>query len=222
MCGRYSLLCIDDLGRRFRVSNPAIGFRSHFNIAPSAEQPVIVHGQGTSLVPMRWGLIPSWAKDPAIAHRLINARAETLLERPAFRSLVRDRRCLVPASGFFEWKKEGDHKVPYFIRVRDAPLFAFAGLCDTWKSPDGTPVRSFSIITTRPNGLVAQVHDRMPAILLPEHEERWVEPFPPHPDDIPALLAPYPAGEMEMHRVSDRVNSPANDTPDMIEPVERL
>jgi putative SOS response-associated peptidase YedK len=173
MCGRYSLLCIDDLGRRFRVTNPAIGFRSHFNIAPSTEQPVVVHGDANALVLMRWGLIPSWAKDPAIGHRLINARAETLFEKPAFRSLVKNRRCLVPASGFFEWEHGGKRKTPYYITVRGQALFAFAGLHDTWKSPDGSILRTYTIITTRPNDMVARVHDRMPAILLPQHEDIW-------------------------------------------------
>lgn len=188
MCGRYSLLCIDDLGRRFRVTNPAIGFRSHFNIAPSSEQPVVVNEGGNALVPMRWGLILSWAKDPAIEHRLINARAETLLEKPAFRSLVKNRRCLVPASGFFEWRQEGGKPAPYYIHLRDAPLFAFAGLHDAWRGPDGTVIRSYTIITTLPNELVARVHDRMPAILLPEHEDRW------HPLNLrPCLLPVLPA-----------------------------
>jgi putative SOS response-associated peptidase YedK len=219
MCGRYSLLCIDDLGRRFRVTNPALGFRSYFNIAPASEHPVVLQEKGNTIVPMRWGLIPSWAKDSAIGHRLINARAETLSERPAFRHLLESHRCLVPASGFFEWKKGGNRKVPYYIRLRNAPLFAFAGLCDTWKSPDGSVILSYTIITTRPNELVSQVHDRMPAILLPEYEERWVAQAPLSPDDVARQLAPYPAGAMEMYRVSDRVNVPGNDTPDVIEPL---
>jgi putative SOS response-associated peptidase YedK len=219
MCGRYSLLCIDDLGRRFRVTNPALGFRSHFNIVPASEQPVVLQDNGNTIVPMRWGLIPSWAKDLSIGHRLINARAETLSERPAFRHLLKSRRCLVPASGFFEWETWGNRKAPYYIRLRNAPLFAFAGLYDTWKGQDGSVILSYTIITTRPNELVAQVHDRMPAILLPEYEERWVAQAPLGPDDLARQLAPCPAGAMEMYRVSDRVNVPGNDTPDVIEPL---
>jgi len=219
MCGRYSLLCIDDLGNRFRVNDPAIGFKSHFNIAPSTEQPVVVHGDGNALVPMRWGLIPSWAKDPAIGHRMINARAETLPEKPAFRPLLKNRRCLVPASGFFEWKKDGAQKIPYYFFLKDAPLFAFAGLYDAWTSPGGLVIRSYTIITTGPNGLVAQVHNRMPAILLRENEERWVGQQPIAPADLTSLLAPCPVDAMAMHRVSGRVNTPVNDTPDIIEPV---
>jgi putative SOS response-associated peptidase YedK len=219
MCGRYSLLCIDDLGNRFRVNDPAIGFKSHFNIAPSTEQPVVVHGDGNALVPMRWGLIPSWAKDPAIGHRMINARAETLPEKPAFRPLLKNKRCLVPASGFFEWKKDGAQKIPYYFFLKDAPLFAFAGLYDAWTSPGGLVIRSYTIITTGPNGLVAQVHNRMPAILLQENEERWVGQQPIAPADLTSLLAPCPEDAMTMHRVSGRVNTPVNDTPDIIEPV---
>lgn len=219
MCGRYSLLCIDDLGNRFRVTNPVLGFRSHFNIAPSTEQPVVVHETGNAFVPMRWGLIPSWAKDPSIGYRMINARAETLSEKPAFRSLVKNRRCLVPASGFFEWKKDGAQKIPYYFFLKAASLFAFAGLYDAWKSPDGSVIRSYTIITTRPNNLVAPVHDRMPAILLPKNEERWLGQQPIAPADTTSLLAPYPTGMMAMHRVSGLVNAPVNDTPDVIEPV---
>jgi putative SOS response-associated peptidase YedK len=219
MCGRYSLLCIDDLGNRFRVNDPAIGFKSHFNIAPSTEQPVIVHGNGNALVPMRWGLIPSWAKDPAIGQRMINARAETLPEKPAFRQLLKNKRCLVPASGFFEWKKNGAQKIPYYFFLKDAPLFAFAGLYDAWTSPGGLVIRSYTVITTAPNGLVAQVHNRMPAILLQKNEERWVGQQPIVPADLTSLLAPYPEDAMAMHRVSGRVNAPVNDTPDIIEPV---
>ena len=122
-------------------------------------------------------------------------------------------------NSFFEWKNGGNRKVPYYIRLRNAPLFAFAGLCDTWKSPDGSVILSYTIITTRPNELVAQVHDRMPAILLPEYEMRWEAQAPLSPDDVARQLAPYPSGAMEMYRVSDRVNVPGNDTPDVIEPV---
>jgi len=222
MCGRYSLLCIDDLGKRFRITNPVIGFRSHFNIAPESEQPVIVNDNGNTIVRMRWGLIPSWAKDPTIGQRLINARAETIVEKPAFRSLVKNHRCLVPASGFFEWKKEGVHKVPYYIKLIGEPQFSLAGLYDSWKAPDNTIVRSFTIITTRPNELIARVHNRMPVILLKEYEDRWVTSFPLNPSDLSSLLVPYPSNAMEMYRVSDRVNVPSNDTPDVIEPMERL
>jgi putative SOS response-associated peptidase YedK len=129
---------------------------------------------------------------------------------------VKNRRCLVPASGFFEWEHGGKRKTPYYITVRGQALFAFAGLHDTWKSPDGSILRTYTIITTRPNDMVARVHDRMPAILLPQHEDIWAGQAPLTSADLAALLAPCPADAMEMHRVSDRINSPLNDTPDVI------
>ena len=132
MCGRYSLVFIDDLGNRFRVFNPMIGSRSRFNIAPGNEMPVIIHEEKNELVMMKWGLVPHWTQDITTAQRPINARAETLSEKPSFKELLQNRRCLVPASGFFEWKKEGKKKIPFYIHLPKTPLFAFAGLYDQW------------------------------------------------------------------------------------------
>ncbi|NMB79689.1 MAG: SOS response-associated peptidase [Methanomicrobiales archaeon] len=222
MCGRYSLICIDDLGNRFRVHNPMIGSRSHFNISPASEMPVIVRndaGNENAIVPMRWGLVPHWAQDPKTAQKPINARAETLLEKPMFAPLVRSHRCLVPASGFFEWKKEGKRKIPFYFTVPGQPLFAFAGLFSQWKSPDGTVLSTYTIITCPANVLLAGVHDRMPVILAQENESRWLSQEPLAPGDLAQILAPFPAAAMQKMPVSDLVNSPAVDDERIIRPL---
>jgi putative SOS response-associated peptidase YedK len=219
MCGRYSLICIDDLGNRFRVFDPMIGSRSRFNIAPGNEMPVIVRAGEKHAAVMRWGLIPSWTKDIRAAKPLINARAETLDQKPAFRSLLKARRCLVPASGFYEWKKERKHRSPYYFRLPGEPLFSFAGLFDQWQNPGEVTVSTYAIITCPANSLVAPAHDRMPVILTRAAEERWLAPEPVSPKDLNRILVPYPAGLMEALPVSDLVNSPAADDERLIRPV---
>lgn len=219
MCGRYSLICIDDLGNRFRVFNPMMGARSRFNIAPASEMPVIVRAGENHVAIMRWGLIPSWTRDIRAAKPLINARAETLAEKPAFRSLLKNHRCLVPASGFFEWKKEGKRKNPYYIRLFDDPLFSFAGLYDQWHNPEGVTVSTYTIITCDANPLVALLHDRMPVILSRPNEERWLNPDPLSPEDLRQILTPYPASAMAMVPVSDLVNNPSVDDERLVQPL---
>ena len=164
MCRRYSLACIDNICGRFRVIDPAIGFRSHFSIAPGSTNPVIVVHERAEAVMMQWGLVPHWTKDIAAMHRPINARAEDLAERPMFRDLLRTHRCIVPASGFFEWKQEKWRKIPFYIHVKEDPVFAFAGLYDVWSNLAGTTLATYTIITTAANDLMAPVHHRMPAI----------------------------------------------------------
>jgi putative SOS response-associated peptidase YedK len=219
MCGRYSLICTDDLGNRFRVHLSTIGCRSRFNVAPSQTMPVVVQREEVELVPMEWGLVPHWAKDPATARRPINARAETLAERPMFRGLLRHNRCLVPASGFYEWKKDGDRKTPYYLRLKNEEIFAFAGLYDVWHDADGSALATYTIVTTAANEVVAPVHDRMPVILGRDDEERWLAAGPPEREELAALLGPYPAGLMEAYPVSTRVNSPTSDDPALIKPL---
>jgi putative SOS response-associated peptidase YedK len=223
MCGRYSLIFIDDLGKRFRIFDPMLGIHSHFNIAPSQIMPVIVKHQGkTRMVMMRWGLIPEAAKDPERSMHLINAKAETLSEKPMFRSLLQKRRCLVPASGFYEWKKEGTRKIPFYIRLKVNPIFAFAGLYDVWYDPSATPHTTYTLVTTRANELVAPLHDRMPVILKQEDEERWLSGGVPLPEEMKTILGPFPAGEMEAYPVSSRVNSPDVDDERLIQPLRTL
>jgi putative SOS response-associated peptidase YedK len=224
MCGRYSLIFIDDLGNRFRVFNPMIGLRSRFNIAPGNEMPVIVnddvHGDKKNLVMMKWGLVPHWTRDIRSAKRSINARAESLAEKPSFAGLLKKRRCLVPASGFFEWKKEGTKKIPYYINLPENPLFAFAGLYDLWNDPEGNPLLTYTIITVEPNELVAKVHNRMPSILSREHEDLWLSKTSLNAMDLKEILAPYPAENLLMYPVSPRVNTPDTDDERVIQPMD--
>jgi putative SOS response-associated peptidase YedK len=219
MCGRYSLICIDDLGNRFRVHNPMIGARSKFNVAPASEMPVIVQKKMPEIALMRWGLVPHWTKDSKTAPKPVNARAESLAEKPMFAPLLQSGRCLVPASGFYEWKKEGTHKAPFYFHLPNEPLFAFAGLYDTWHDPDGAPLMTYTIITCNANPLLAEVHDRMPVILTRENEERWLSYDPPSVQDLARILVPYPASAMARVAVSDLVNSPAVDDERVIRPL---
>jgi putative SOS response-associated peptidase YedK len=222
MCGRYSLIGIDDLGNRFRVFNPSIGFRSHFNIAPGSMNPVIVQHDRAEMVMMQWGLIPHWAKDIRTMQHPINARAEGLAEKPMFRGLLKDKRCLIPASGFYEWKKELKHKIPFYLHLKDEPVFAFAGLYDMWHNPAGEGYATYTIITTGPNELMAPIHNRMPAILRREDEDRWVSGDSLSAADLNGILAPYLAGRMEAYPVLPLVNNPGNNDERLIRPLQGL
>ena len=193
-----------------------------YNIAPT--QPVVaVHaseGAGRNCEMMHWGLIPSWADDPAIGTRMINARAETVATKPSFRSAFRQRRCLVVADGFYEWQKLERRKQPHYIRLRDGKPFAFAGLWERWNKGEGGPLDTCTIITTSPNELIENLHDRMPVILPPNHFEDWLEPEPLALSRLQDLLVPYPAEGMEAYPVSTYVNKPANDGPECVARVD--
>jgi putative SOS response-associated peptidase YedK len=171
-------------------------------------------------VMMQWGLVPHWAKDIKATHRPINARAESLTEKPMFRELLKSKRCLVPASGFFEWKQERGHKIPFYVHVKDEPVFAFAGLYDTWSNPVGTTLSTYTIITTAPNSLMAPIHDRMPVILQSEDEKRWISPSPLNVEEMHRIFSPYSVEEMEIYPVSDQVNKTDVDDEKVIEPVK--
>jgi len=193
-------------------------FIPRYNIAPT-QSVIVVNDTGQrQLVQMRWGLIPSWAKDPAIGNRMINARAETLTVKPAFRVALRKRRCLILADGFYEWQKKEKIKQPMFIRLKSREPFGFAGLWEHWNSPEGEEILTCTIITTEANELLKQVHERMPVILPREKEDEWLDPNA-EPSRLLELLKPYPSDLMEFYEVSRLVNSPANDTPDCIVPV---
>ena len=168
-----------------------------------------------------WGLIPSWAKDPKIGNRMINARAETLTEKPAYRAAFRRRRCLVLADGFYEWRLEGDgkRKTPMYIRLADGNPFAFAGLWEIWQSPDGSTIPSCTIITTEPNAMMASIHNRMPVILPEAAYSQWLAPGEQDPTDLLGLLRPYPEEEMSAYPISRLVNDPRNESPDCILPL---
>jgi len=169
---------------------------------------------------VRWGLIPSWAKEPSIGYKMLNARAESVAERPAFREPLRSQRCLIPADGFFEWRREGKQKLPFCFTPTGEQVFAFAGLWDRWRTPKGEVIESCTIITTAPNSLMQDVHDRMPVILPPEEYDLWLDPGFTHVAELQALLKPYPAGAMRRYRVSQRVNHVANDDAECIAEIE--
>jgi putative SOS response-associated peptidase YedK len=191
-----------------------------YNIAPT--QSVIVVGDDGKryLKPMRWGLIPSWAKDPSIGNRMINARAETLAEKPAFRAALKKRRCIIPADGFFEWQKLGKVKQPVHIVLKSREPFGFAGLWENWKSPEGEEILSCTIITTEANELLEAVHDRMPVILTRNTEAAWLDPKIQEPEKLLPLLKQFSADQMEYYPVSREVNSPAVDKRSNIEPIK--
>ena len=217
MCGRYSFYVEDKLIReRFGVTVQTAIYKARYNCAPSQELAVISNDQPGELRFFKWGLIPFWAKDPAIGNRMINAKAETLSEKSSFRNAFRTKRCLVPSDGFFEWKKDRD-KTPYRITLNDGSPFAMAGLWDRWVSADGEIIHSFTIITTSPNELMATIHDRMPVILSPKDEKTWLSPEPEAV--LNALLKPYPAKEMKAFPVSSLVNNPRNDSAEILVPV---
>jgi putative SOS response-associated peptidase YedK len=204
------------------VIDPTIGFRSHFNIAPGSTNPVITVHERAEAIMMQWGLVPHWAKDIKATHRPINARAESLMEKPMFRELLRNKRCLVPASGFFEWKHEDGRKVPFYIHVKDDPVFGFAGLYDVWHNPAGTTLQTYTIITTSPNELMAPIHNRMPVILKQNDEMRWLSRDILPADEIEQILSPYPAEGMEAYPVSERVNKTDGDDEKIIAPLKGL
>ena len=220
MCGRFTLYhSPDEVAERFAV-NEILETEARYNIAPTQNVAAITQNGARHLANYYWGLIPSWAKDVNIGSRMINARAETLAEKPSFRTALTRRRCLIPADGFYEWQAPAEGtkggKTPTYLHRRDSGLFAFAGLWDEWHAPDGSPLRSCTIITTTPNAVAAQIHDRMPVILRPDDEAFWLDPAVTDSRDLLSLLVPYPAADMEAYAVSRRVNVPVSDDPELI------
>jgi putative SOS response-associated peptidase YedK len=217
MCGRYSFAIEDELiHERFGVTVRSAIYKARYNCAPTQDLAVITDLEPVRLNFFRWGLIPFWAKDPSIGNKLINAKSETVHEKPAFKNSFRNRRCLVLSDGFYEWKKE-KAKIPFRIIMKDSGPFAMAGIWDKWVSGDGEIVHSFSILTTGPNELMASIHDRMPVILRPEDEKFWLGME--SPDALLPLLRPYPSELMTAYPVSSLVNSPKNDIPEIIKPL---
>jgi putative SOS response-associated peptidase YedK len=223
MCGRFSLAVDpEDLREAMPWLIIPDQHKSRFNIAPGQPIAVVANDGENRLDYYLWGLIPSWAKDPTIGNKMINARAETLAEKPSFRNAFRRRRCLVLADGFYEWKTEERNgksfKTPMFIRLADGKPFAFAGLWEPWNSPDGSRILSTTIITTNPNSFMQTIHNRMPVILPADKYGLWLDPGEPDQTELQMLLQPYPAETMTAYAVSRRVNDPANDTRDCIQP----
>lgn len=221
MCGRFTLTADPaDLQAAFPNFSFPLQYAPRYNIAPGQPIMVIANAAPHRADFFVWGLVPSWAKDPSIGSRMINARAETLAEKPSFRGPLKYKRCLILADGFYEWKAvEGEKvKIPYFIRLASGKPFAFAGLWDEWHAPDGGQVRSAVIITTTPNTLMSALHNRMPVILSEPDYTLWLDPAPRAAADLLPLLRPYPADAMHAYPVSTLVNSPANDRPECVLP----
>lgn len=214
MCGRYSLVSVEKIVERFLVE--ARGLEPRYNIAPSQQAPVILSELPDELSFCKWGLVPHWAKDEKIGYRMINARSETLDVKPAFRTPFKDRRCLVLADSFYQWKKTPAGKVPYRIMRKDEMPFAFAGLYDIWSSPQGD-IETFTIATVESTPLIKDIHDRMPVMLLPEHERAWLEED--NTGILKSMLQPYPEDEMKFYEISSLINSPGNNGEEVIKPV---
>lgn len=224
MCGRFSLTRgdRDEIENAFRVRLPSgTAWKPRYNIAPTQEVLVILEDErGRWAELLRWGLIPSWASDPKVGNKLINARAETLFERPAFREAARRRRCLIVADGFYEWQKRPDgRRVPFYIRRRDGRLFGMAGIWETWKGPEG-PIQTCAVVTVEADDFLKPIHARMPAILSPQSYDAWLDPQNSRAADLVSLLRrPYPSEELECYPVSRRVNRAEYDGPECVRPL---
>ena len=223
MCGRYTLTDLGKLTdpRRFSLGIVPFGFKPRFNIAPTQDAPIILDASPETITMAHWGLIPHWATDAKIGYRMINARAETIAEKPTFRRLFQRQRCLVLADGFYEWQRLGNHKQPLRITFKCGAVFAFAGLWHTWDDPSAKqPKTTFTIITTSANRLLKPIHDRMPVILKETDEKLWLSGDLSERKAL-ALLKHYPASDMQTEEVSPLVNSPRNDRPEVLRPIGR-
>ena len=224
MCGRFVLTDTDTITSRFNITtsgNISEKITPHYNIAPTQIIPVIYKDENREnrIEFRKWGLVPFWAKDPEIGHNMINARAETLTQKPSFKHLIKSRRCLVPSSGFYEWRKIDKRKVPYYIGIKDSKMFSFAGLYDNWKDNAGNELKTFTIITTDANNTLKPIHNRMPVILGKEFEEKWLGIKTQDFDSLAEMLKPFPDNKMTAYTVSIEVNNPKNDTPQLIRKV---
>ncbi|HOW67254.1 MAG TPA: SOS response-associated peptidase [Candidatus Paceibacterota bacterium] len=214
MCARYTQHhTAAQITERFEVKELQLPIRLSYNIAPGQIVAAILEAQGRQVAGLKWGLVPFWAKDPSVGSQMINARSETLRSKPAFRQALRQRRCLVPADGFFEWTGPAKKRQPMHIRLRNQELFAFAGLWEEWQSPANDRLRTCTIVTVPANALIQPIHPRMPAMLGPKDHARWLDPNVRGAETAISLLRPYPAEEMELYPVSAQVNSPAVDDP---------
>jgi putative SOS response-associated peptidase YedK len=208
---------------RFRLEGNPEDWEACYNVGIGMRMPTVVKNSPNHIEIMKWGLIPSWAKDPKIGYSTANARGETVDTKPAFRSAFKSRRCIIPASGFYEWKHVGEgkqmEKLPYYFTVAGEEMFGFAGLYETWKDTEGVELKTYTIITTEPNTLMVPVHDRMPVILKPENEEEWLDNTNFDEERLKAMLVPYPSEKMERVRVSTAVNKLQENKEELIRPL---
>lgn len=220
MCGRFvRSITIEKIRTEFRVKKVLDELPPSYNIAPSQDILIINQEGEKQLIACTWGLIPSWAKNPSIGHKTINARAETVAEKPMFKHAFKKHRCLIIADGFYEWEKIEKKKVPFFIRLKTGRPFGLGGLYSHWTSPEGKSICTCTIITTTANELIASIHDRMPVIIPKNSEDLWLDPEEQDPEALFGPLKPYPAELMEMYEVSTKVNIPAFQSHEAIRPV---
>ena len=215
MCGRLTFYDEVKLGQDFDVD---LMIKPSYNSAPGIQHPILHFENGKFVVePMRWGLVPSWARDPMIGYHMINARAETVQDKPSFRGPLKTKRCLVPANGFYEWDKLHKTKTPFYFTLKKEPAFFMAGMFDIWKDGSGRAMKSFTIVTTKANTLVGKIHDRMPVIFTKQEAKAWIKDE--YHEGLLTLLRPYPTSKMNVWRVSTLVNKPINNTPEVIQKV---
>lgn len=220
MCGRFTQTCSGEAIAQSFDLKTAPDPQPKYNIAPS--QPVAAIAQPKDNREYRifqWGLVPSWAKDPSIGNRMINARAETVAEKPSFRAAFKRRRCLILADGFYEWQRAGKQKQPYYIQLKEQAPFGFAGLWEPWESGDGSYLETCTILTTEPNELMQSIHNRMPVIVHPQDYDTWLDPELQGGRNLQAVLRPYETDDMHLYPVSTTVNNPRHETPECVEPL---
>lgn len=218
MCGRFTLTQPEAIASTFAIDN-VLELEPRYNIAPAQLVSTVLQtaeNNTRQLQLLRWGLVPSWAKDPAIGSKMINARSETVAEKPSFRSAFRNRRCLIIADGFYEWQRQERKKQPFYFRLQNHQPFAFAGLWEHWQSPDGEEIETCTILTTEANELMSSIHNRMPVILSPQDYDLWLDPTVKKPEQLQQLLNPYSSEAMTSYPVSTLVNKPTNNTPECV------
>jgi len=222
MCGRYTLYESQDLEARYGVQGPTVMAEENYNVSPGQYMPVVFTEDGKKkIVSMRWGIVPGWAKDTKIGYKLINARDDTLFQKPMWKGLAKHSRALIPARGFYEWKlDEIGEKQPYFIHPKNKQVFSFAGLYSVWKDVEGLPLYTFTIITTDANNEMRNVHNRMPVILSRDDEDKWLSPELENEAALQEFLHPMADGSLTLYPVSKDVNKPANNNPNLLEIIE--
>lgn len=220
MCGRFAQISpVKVIKKEFNVKEIAVDFKPNYNAAPTQNIAAIIYDKVNKLVQLRWGLIPFWAKEASIGNKMINARAETITDKPSFRNAFQRHRCLIAVDGFYEWKKEGGIRKPLFIFLKSKKPFGLAALYETWTSPEGVQIMSCSIITTEANALMKSIHTRMPVIIPKDHEAQWLDFTGKDRTMLLQLLKPYDSEQMDSFYVSQFVNSPKNNSPECIKPL---
>ena len=220
MCGRFEIhSTLEIIAKVFGIGSITFDYQPSYNIAPSQDILLVVNDGERRLIQSRWGFVPSWSKELTAGYKMINARAESVAEKPSFREAFQHQRCLVVADGFYEWKKEGAKKRPFYIRLKSGKPIAFAGLYNFWKSPEGEQICTGTIITTDANEIVRPLHDRMPVIASPDAYDLWLEPDVHDKALLQKILKPYPSAELDVYEVTPNVNSPKNNAPENIQKV---